>query len=440
LVSALLNLQVMLAPESEAATPASGQTQPALQLAPDAAVAPPVGSSPLPTVGSHADSQSEDSSHASGGVAMIHPDAAAATPAVAPSVLAENSEQEAASVGALGGTQLEVAPPAQATGQLVQPASANSSSETDGIHAGEGEPVDAEAASNTSRAPGKIFEKLKGKVTENETLMKGVGFVVDKSVAVGQTVVDKSIAVGQNERVQQSVEFVKKKTTELAESEKLQKGLDMAKETAKTVSEKTQQGFDYAKEKTKAMRDGANTVWAQGRGSIQKVRSSVGNKLAWKGSARDTLDMAAREEQWMGIKVQGAEEISVPARTEHTSAYHVARGCTLRWTFRVKDYDIGFGVRVRVQVWGGSKEEEVLPVERYDNVDTVSGSWVADADRTMVLAFDNRYSKLRSKTVAYIVGIERPPVSIPAPQEEVGASSSSTPLPVETPPAVQPVV
>ena len=36
------------------------------------------------------------------------------------------------------------------------------------------------------------------------------------------------------------------------------------------------------------------------------------------GSARDTLDIAAREEEWRGIKVQGAEEMSIPARTEHT--------------------------------------------------------------------------------------------------------------------------
>merc|ERR1740123_2805384 len=128
--------------------------------------------------------------------------------------------------------------------------------------------------------------------------------------------------------------------------------------------------------------------------------------------------------------------MAVPARTEHTSAFHVSKGSTLRWTFRVKEHDIGFGVRMRVQQWGGAREDEVLAVERYDSADTISGSWVADEDRTMVLAFDNRYSRLRSKTVAYIVGTEKPPVSIPPPQEEVGASSSSMPPSADTPPAV----
>lgn len=231
-----------------------------------------------------------------------------------------------------------------------------------------------------------------------ESVQKGVQFVMDKSKQVAE-----------NERVQQSVDFVRKKTTELAESERVQKGLEKAKETAKVVGEKTSQGLEIAREKTKAMREGSVAVWQRGRGTIQKVRTNVGT-MAWRGSAKDTLDIAKREEEWKNIRVQGAEELSVPARTEHTSAYHVSKGSTLRWTFRVKDHDIGFGVRMRVQEWGGSKEEEVLPVERYDAADTISGSWVADEDRTMILSFDNRYSRLRAKTVAYIVGTEKPPV------------------------------
>merc|ERR1712151_1407192 len=101
-------------------------------------------------------------------------------------------------------------------------------------------------------------------------------------------------------------------------------------------------------------------------------------------------------------------------------------GSTLRWTFRVKEHDIGFSVRMRVQVWGGSREDTVLDMERYDSVDTISGSWVADEDRTMVLAFDNRYSRLRSKTVAYIVGTEKPSVfTEPLPEEAVASSTAA---------------
>lgn len=274
------------------------------------------------------------------------------------------------------------------------------------------------------------------KVTEHETVRKSVDYVVDTSKVVGQKVAD-------NEKVQKSVQYVKQKTTEIAESERFQKGVEAAKDTAKVVAEKTQQGVDYAKEKTKAAREGVSTVWSSGRGSITRVRAEVG-KMAWKGSARDTLDMAARDEQWKDIKVQGAEELTVPARTEHTSAYHVSKGSTLRWTFRVKEHDIGFGVRMRVQQWGGAREDEVLAVERYDSVDTISGSWVADEDRTMVLAFDNKYSKLRGKTVAYIVGTEKPPV-FTEPIAEAASSSHQASVPAATnaepsPPVDRPIV
>lgn len=273
------------------------------------------------------------------------------------------------------------------------------------------EPADTAASGVRGRIVGKVKEKVGAvveRVAESETVQKSV----DKVKAMSQK-------VAESERVQQSVEYVKRKTTEIAEMERVQKGVEIAKESARVasekatkvheaVSEKTKESIEYAKEKGRAVVEGAGSVWNKGRGSIQRVRAEV-SKIAWKGSARDTLDMAAREEQWKGIKVQGAEELAVPARTEHTSTYHVSKGATLRWTFRVKEHDIGFGVRMRVQEWGGSREEEVLAIERYDSADTISGSWVADENRTIVLSFDNRYSRLRSKTVAYIVGTEKPP-------------------------------
>jgi hypothetical protein len=234
--------------------------------------------------------------------------------------------------------------------------------------------------------------------------------------------VQKAKEIGDKVAQSQSAQFVKTKTTEILESERVQKGIEYTKEKAavaatkasevkEKVSEKTKEGLEYAREKTKSLQEGAKTVWSSGRGSISKVRASVSN-MAWKGSARDTLDIAAREEQWKGIKVQGAEELSVPARTEHTCCYSVKKGETLRWTFRVKEHDVGFGVRMRIQAYGGAKEEEVLAVERYDSADTISGSWVADEDRMMVLVFDNKYSKLRGKTVAYYTGTEKPPVFV----------------------------
>jgi len=272
-----------------------------------------------------------------------------------------------------------------------------------------------------------LFGRLRDKVAptvqrvaELESVQKGV-----------ERIKEVSQKVAENEKVQQSVEWAKRRASEIAENERVQKGLEVAKDTGKVVMEKTQQGLEAVKERTREWRAGAGTVWEKGYGNIQRIRTEGVSAVAWRGSARDTLDIAAREEQWKDIKVQGAEELSVPARTEHTCAYHVTKGSTLRWTFRVKEHDIGFAVRMRIQVWGGAQEEEVLAMERYDNKDTISGSWVADEDRTMILAFDNKYSKLRAKTVAYIVGTEKPPVFVPpaeAPSQEPVAASSPAPI------------
>eukprot|EP00440_Ansanella_granifera_P018778 gb/GFBE01020401.1/.p1 GENE.gb/GFBE01020401.1/~~gb/GFBE01020401.1/.p1 ORF type:complete len:428 (+),score=100.62 gb/GFBE01020401.1/:1-1284(+) len=305
-------------------------------------------------------------------------------------------------------------PYAASTEAVPEPAAAEAAASEQGAAEGE--------ASGSSEAPGRVgalFGTLKEKyaekvaptvqrVAEMESVQKGV-----------ERIKEVSQRVAENEKVQQSVEWAKRKASEVAESERVQKGLEAAKDTGKVVYEKAQQGVEAVKERTASLRAGAGTVWEKGRGHIKKVRTEGVSAIAWRGSARDTLANAEREEQWKNIKVQGAEELSVPARTEHTCAYHVSKGSTLRWTFRVKEHDVGFAVRMRVQVWGGSQEEEVLAMERYDNADTISGSWVADEDRTMILAFDNRYSKLRSKTVAYLVGTEKPPVFTEAvPREE----------------------
>lgn len=92
----------------------------------------------------------------------------------------------------------------------------------------------------------------------------------------------------------------------------------------------------------------------------------------------------------------------------------------------MQDKDVGFGVRIRkMQDYGGSVEEDILPVEKFDTEDTIEGSWIADEDRTIVLVFDNSYSMLRSKTVAYLVGTTKPTAADLA--DESGAEGEAAP-------------
>jgi len=221
---------------------------------------------------------------------------------------------------------------------------------------------------------------------------------VRKSIEVGKSVLE-------SEKVQKGVAVVKEKANAVKENEKVQRGANFVKEKAGLAKEKASAGIGWAKSKGKV-------VWAGGKGTVVRVRNSI-QEGEWTGSAANTLGVDAKEGLWKDIKVKGAEEIQIPARAEHTTSYHVDKGQLLRWTFRVKERDLGFAVRLRRMADGGSQEEEVLPLEKFDDQETISGSYFCDEKNTIVLVFDNTYSKLRSKTVAYIVGVETAPKDLP---------------------------
>jgi hypothetical protein len=51
-----------------------------------------------------------------------------------------------------------------------------------------------------------------------------------------------------------------------------------------------------------------------------------------------------------GVGGNRGEELLVPARTTSTSAFFVKANAMLQWRFRVAAHDIGFAIRLRVQV------------------------------------------------------------------------------------------
>lgn len=305
----------------------------------------------------------------------------------------------------------------------------------------EGEAAPLQDGENAAQQEKGFLGKVSQRLQDSEKVQKATQFVMDKAKQVQESeryqkgveyTKEKVKQIQESEKVQKAGEFVKDKAKQVQESERFQKSAEFVSEKAKKVAEVTK---DY----TQKLRDHGGKAWNAGRGTMQSVKEEL-SSVAWRGSARDTLGIEAKAEQWKDIKVSGAEEIDVPARKEHTCVYLVTKGSTLRWTFRVKERDLGFGVRMRIQEFGGAREEEVLPVERYDDSETVSGSWVADEDRQMVLVFDNSYSKMRSKTVAYMVGTERPPVfaepSAEAEPSAPAADSASSATPATTEPCV----
>lgn len=248
-----------------------------------------------------------------------------------------------------------------------------------------------------------VFAGLKSgvsKVLESKPVAKGVGY--------GKTIIE-------SEKVQKGVKYVNEKAAAVAANEKVQLGTKVVKEKATLVKDKATESVGFIKGTSKS-------AWQGGKVQIERVRNSI-REGEWKGSAASTLGVSEKEGLWKDIKVKGAEEIVVGARKEYTTSYHVEKGYIMRWTFRVKDHDLGFGVRMRVMQDGGSVEQEVLPVEKFDDQETISGSTYAEETRTLVLVFDNKHSKLRTKTVAYIVGVE---CAKPAVEEPIIIESEDT--------------
>ena len=102
------------------------------------------------------------------------------------------------------------------------------------------------------------------------------------------------------------------------------------------------------------------------------------------------------------------QELVVPARTAATSSFVVPAGALLQWRFRVAAQDLGFALRVRMQGDGGATEVDVFSVQRYASGVTVQGAWSPTVDSQLIMVWDNTYSYLREKMVAFQTAVHRP--------------------------------
>jgi len=82
----------------------------------------------------------------------------------------------------------------------------------------------------------------------------------------------------------------------------------------------------------------------------------------------------------------------------------VESGCTLKWEFHTRDYDISFGLLYESEE---GKQFEVVPLTRYNaHKERVTGAFQAPKSGTYLLYWDNSYSVLRAKDLTYKVYVE----------------------------------
>ncbi|CAM9454381.1 unnamed protein product [Chrysoparadoxa australica] len=110
--------------------------------------------------------------------------------------------------------------------------------------------------------------------------------------------------------------------------------------------------------------------------------------------------MAQREKFYEVVRNENLTDTVISRRSSHSIPFNITKGSTLFWEFRVKECDLGFAVKRRVQGMGGSIETEVVPLHRFEAGSTYQGQWEAEEDCNVFLFWDNSYSFLRSKMLA----------------------------------------
>ena len=101
--------------------------------------------------------------------------------------------------------------------------------------------------------------------------------------------------------------------------------------------------------------------------------------------------------------MDGCQGITIAAGDCVSMTVHVpSTGGTLRWSFLVRDRNIDFVVRKRqMGDVGGAVELDMVPRVRHESGNMVHGNTVLSTSATMVLVFDNSFSWMRQKHVAF---------------------------------------
>ena len=106
--------------------------------------------------------------------------------------------------------------------------------------------------------------------------------------------------------------------------------------------------------------------------------------------------------------LEGLTPIVVVAQSWCSLPFRLRTGDQLRWRFIVLDYDLKFCVKVRRMGMGGAVEEEVEPKRAVSaSQGVVEGSLHALETAQYIVYWDNSYSWLRPKHVAYNVEVRK---------------------------------
>lgn len=103
------------------------------------------------------------------------------------------------------------------------------------------------------------------------------------------------------------------------------------------------------------------------------------------------------------LSAVGASELQIPPRSIQIQKVNLPAGSAIVWKARVRHYDIAFAVK---ELFDDKDPVEIKPPTKYPHDMLIKGKLgPKDKARVIELMFDNSYSQLQRKSVAYWLSI-----------------------------------
>ena len=147
-------------------------------------------------------------------------------------------------------------------------------------------------------------------------------------------------------------------------------------------------------------KSGAGKKWIDANKAVHKARRLAKKALDFE----DEDGELSSSDYDLLLSAAGATEKTIAIYKSHTQTFTIPAGSAFVWKARVKKFDIGFAVREQHKENEPLVDIEVLTKHRSES--QIQGQLAAVGyTRNIILVFDNSYSKIQRKQIAYWVSI-----------------------------------
>jgi hypothetical protein len=145
---------------------------------------------------------------------------------------------------------------------------------------------------------------------------------------------------------------------------------------------------------------GAGKTWIDANRTLHKARRLAKKALVFEDEDGELSSL----DYDLLLSAEGAIEKTIAIYKSHSHSFNVPAGSAFVWRARVKKFDVGFAVREQSN--SHDAPIDIRPVTNYRSESQIQGKVAAqDHNRVITLVFDNSYSKIQRKQVAYWVSV-----------------------------------